>query len=394
MILSKTVEMLVNNKNLKRYKELGYKIVHGEKINIKIEDLSHGSQAKIKVKCNICKKEKIIPYNKYIKNTKNLTVIYSCSTKCGNLKTKKTKLERYGDENFVNSIKAKKTKLERYGDENYNNQELAKKTCEEKYGVKHVLQNKLIKEKAKKTSLERYGVEYTLQKGVLREKYIKTMIERYGSEKYRNSKKIQEYQNKKTKEEILYMIEKCKKTKLERYGDENYNNQESMKKTNVKRYNKEYASQNEEIKIKVKNTLLKKFGVESVMQYDIFFEKQQKNAKKLKKHEKTGLYYRGSYEAHFLDYCFENNIKVSKPKSIKYQFENKKRVYHPDFYLENMNLIIEIKSTYTYNKELEKNLAKKNACIQQGFDFIFIVDKEYDDLINIIFGPKAKRVSL
>jgi hypothetical protein len=62
--------------------------------------------------------------------------------------------------------------------------------------------------------------------------------------------------------------------------------------------------------------------------------------------------------------------------------------------LENINLIIEIKSTYTYNKELEKNLAKKNACIQQGFDFIFIVDKEYDDLINIIFGPKAKRASL
>ena len=43
-------------------------------------------------------------------------------------KTKKTKLERYGDENFINSNKAKKTKLERYGDEKYCNKEQIKRS--------------------------------------------------------------------------------------------------------------------------------------------------------------------------------------------------------------------------------------------------------------------------
>jgi very-short-patch-repair endonuclease len=379
MILDKTVEILGNNKNLKRYKELGYKIICGEKINIRIEDLICGSHAKIKVKCDICEKEKTIQYNKYIKNTKKFTLPYCCSRLCGNFKFKKTKLEKYGDENYVNSIKAKKTKLEKYSNQNYNNRKLSERACEERYGVKHVSQNKEVKEKVKKTNLKRYGVENTLQGGVLREKYIKTMIERYGSEKYRNPKKIKEYQNKKTKEEMLCMIEKCKKTKLEKYGDENYNNKKSMKKTNIERYNKEYASQNEDIKRKVKDTVLKKFGVENVMQNDIFFEKQQKNAKKLRLHEKTGLYYRGSYEAHFLDYCFENNIKVEKPKSIKYEFEDKKRTYHPDFFLREKKLIIEIKSTYTYNKDLEKNIAKQDACVQQGFNFIFIINKDYSN---------------
>ena len=36
-------------------------------------------------------------------------------------KSKQTKLEKYGDENFSNPEKCKKTKLERYGDSNYNN---------------------------------------------------------------------------------------------------------------------------------------------------------------------------------------------------------------------------------------------------------------------------------
>lgn len=41
-------------------------------------------------------------------------------------KIKKTKLERYGNENYVNVDKCKQTKMERYGDENYNNREKLK----------------------------------------------------------------------------------------------------------------------------------------------------------------------------------------------------------------------------------------------------------------------------
>lgn len=57
-------------------------------------------------------------------------------------KQKQTKLEKYGDENFVNFEKAKKTKLERYGDENYINIEKAKKTNLEKYGVENYAKSK------------------------------------------------------------------------------------------------------------------------------------------------------------------------------------------------------------------------------------------------------------
>jgi hypothetical protein len=52
-----------------------------------------------------------------------------------NKKVKNTKLEKYGNSNYVNIEKNKQTKLEKYGDENYNNREKNKQTCLEKYGV-------------------------------------------------------------------------------------------------------------------------------------------------------------------------------------------------------------------------------------------------------------------
>lgn len=50
-------------------------------------------------------------------------------------KQKQTKLERYGDENFVNAEKMLKTKLLKYGRENISNSKKYKETCIKKYGI-------------------------------------------------------------------------------------------------------------------------------------------------------------------------------------------------------------------------------------------------------------------
>lgn len=50
------------------------------------------------------------------------------------IKTKETKLQRYGNAGFVNPEKAGKTKLAKYGDSTFNNREKASITCLEKYG--------------------------------------------------------------------------------------------------------------------------------------------------------------------------------------------------------------------------------------------------------------------
>ena len=58
---------------------------------------------------------------------------------------------------------------------------------------------------------------------------------------------------------------------------------------------------------------------------------------------------------------------------IKYMFENNEHTYYPDFYIKSTNTIIEVKSQWTFDLHKEKNIAKEQACIQQGFNFEFII---------------------
>lgn len=99
-----------------------------------------------------------------------------------NKKGKKTKLEKYGDPNYVNSEKATKTKdlkdpnrlifskklkktlSLRPKEKTQEIVERTKKTNLKRYGCENVFQNEKIKEKIKKSNLKRYGVQHYNQK--------------------------------------------------------------------------------------------------------------------------------------------------------------------------------------------------------------------------------------
>jgi hypothetical protein len=138
----------------------------------------------------------------------------------------------------------------------------------------------------------------------------------------------------------------------------------------------------ESIKRKKSETTIKNYGVENPSQCPEIFEKAQKSGKKIKKHN-CGINYRGTYEKHFLDMCFEKNINVEKGLTIKYEFENKNKFYHSDFYLKEKNLIIEIKSDYYFNKFKNMNLMKKKFTIKSGFNYILILNKDYDEFSEL-----------
>jgi len=75
-------------------------------------------------------------------------------------KAKQTKVNKYGDENYVNVKKAKQTKLEKYGDENYNNQEKLKETLLNRYGVKNYNQSIDFKQTFYQKVIDRVSEEY------------------------------------------------------------------------------------------------------------------------------------------------------------------------------------------------------------------------------------------
>jgi hypothetical protein len=72
-------------------------------------------------------------------------------------KSKATRLEKYGDENFVNSELAKKTKLKKYGSENYNNTEKFRNTCVKNLGVDNPSKLPEVINKTNKTKLKLFG---------------------------------------------------------------------------------------------------------------------------------------------------------------------------------------------------------------------------------------------
>lgn len=130
-------------------------------------------------------------------------------------KVKKTKKDRYGDENYNNRKKSEETclskygvkfntqhkdikdkikitKKERYGDEGYNNREKAHSTILEKYGVDHHLQTEESMQKLRNTNLKKYNTEYTVTTKKSKKRRKEVMKHKYGCEWYFNSKEYLE----------------------------------------------------------------------------------------------------------------------------------------------------------------------------------------------------------
>jgi hypothetical protein len=167
--------------------------------------------------------------------------------------------------------KIKKTKLERWGDENYNNIEKVKEFFTNLTNVERLD----ILNKSRATKLERWGDENYNNPNKIREtisqfttdrwSYIidnrkRTNLERWGDENYNNAEKIKKFFTNLTREEKFKILNKSKITKLERWGDENYNNIEKIKES-LKQFSKEDWIN---ISNKRKSTNFDRWGVDSI----------------------------------------------------------------------------------------------------------------------------------
>ena len=393
MIIDKEIEIHVRSSRIiSKLKEIDIWVKMDEIIKIPIHKLWLSSSLKVNVKCDICENVKYINYSMYNKNIKKYD-IYTCSNKCATIKNKKTCLEKYGDETYNNTQlridnylikfgvdnpmklesvkeKLKQTKLERYGDENYNNRDLSYKTKIERYGEKNFNnRNSYIN-----TMMCRYGVSHYSKTSEYKEKVKNTCVEKYGVDNYA---KTDEYKD------------KFKNTCIQKYGVDSPNKSEIVKKKKTLSMLNKYGfisnSMTAESKLKLKKTNLERYGVEYPMQVLEFSVKQQKNSKKLVYYNEN-LYYQSSYEKNFLDHCNELNIlnSVTRGPSIRYDKDGQYKIHFPDFYLENLNLIVEIKSDYYYHKYIETNQLKLKAAIDIGYNYIFIINKKYDLFDEII----------
>lgn len=271
----------------------------------------------------------------------------TCSYDCGygeqrTLKTKQTNIEKYGFENVFQidliKDKSKKTKLERYGDEEYNNPKKNKETCLEKYGFSSPAKNNEIKEKTKKTCLEKYGFNSPA-----------------GNE---------------------FIREKMKKTTFEKYGVENYNKTEESKikkvKTNLERYGVEYITQNTEIFNKAQKSGFKRREYIMPSGEIIKIQGYENHTLDLllKTHKEEDLVIR------------DKEIEGFIGKIWYIGEDNKKHRYFPDLYCISENKIYETKSEYTFLKEYNENILKMDATQEINVDFVFYIFNTKHELLN------------
>jgi len=144
--------------------------------------------------------------------------------------------------------------------------------------------------------------------------------------------------------------------------------------------------QTDESNNKRQKTLQCRYGVNGVMQNEDFFVKQQKSAKKYKKAIIDGveIVYQG-YELKAIYRLIDEgynireieNGKYKVPK-FEYSWNGKKRVYYPDIYIPKDNRIVEVKSFYFYEKEIERNLAKRDSVLKASYKFDFYIMDTYE----------------
>lgn len=69
---------------------------------------------------------------------------------------------------------------------------------------------------------------------------------------------------------------------------------------------------------------------------------------------------------------------------INYVYNGKNRTYFPDIYIPHLNLLLEVKSIYTYRAHKELNTAKQQAAKQLGYNHQIIIFNHRGEVMQII----------
>lgn len=263
-------------------------------------------------------------------------------------------------------------------------------------------QYEILLQKRLATFKEKYGENVTHMNQIpgVTEKKNKKMMEKYGTTVYF---KTDEYRKSKIKYNYIYLIKLLIKSNskfvdiadkdktLTRESNINFvckcGNEGTLNFRNIEKIGAVCFEERNKISVeKTKNTMIKKYGVENAQHDPVLFEKGKNSAYVSKEYKfPSGKIIKIQGYEHFalrdlLEIYDEDDIKIGsddrKSKvlpTISYKFDDKNKKYYPDIFIKSENKIIEVKSDFTYKSKKEQNIAKKDACIDLGYDFEFYI---------------------
>lgn len=393
MLLTKTIQINISSRNMAYYLKLGYNVHKNDIITIPTEQLPKMCKDKVDVQCDECKEKYTILYSSYTRNIEGWDGKYTCphctkekisSTRDKNNLTKSLLSKTISM--FINGSNFSKYKEKGYDvkmntsirikikDIPLSSPKIVKVKCDYcqtikttqyslyveniSHGGKYACSKKCAVNKTKETNLKTIGVENQFQNEAVKEKMKITNIKNHGVE----------------------------------YPMQNLDIQAKASETNLANLGVKYPGQSEIVKEKTRETCRKKYDVEWTSQISKLYNKSINNSNTNKLFEDTDIIYQSMHEYHFLKYCKSKNILKYIEKNIQIKYSTNVtnlHYYYPDFNIPLLNLIVEIKSQYIFDLDVEKNLIKEQATLKNDFNFIFIIDKnynEFDTYINIIYN--------
>jgi hypothetical protein len=204
----------------------------------------------------------------------------------------------------------------------------------EKYGVESTFQADSVKEKIKETILERYGVEFISQNTIIKEKGTKTYLEHYGPDHLDERKEL---------------VERRKQTMFQRYGVH-------------------HPLQSIEINNKMQQTAFSFINYTTPLGL----------IRRVQGYEPFALYILFKTEHQDESNVLTNRLDV--PRILYRHKDESEHYYFPDIFLKSENKLIEVKSMWTYNKDININILKWKAAQSAGYTMEFWV-----------FTPKGER---
>ena len=271
----------------------------------------------------------------------------------------------------------------------FNRQFFYHETCSRKCssiisGNKDQEERRKIIEKSKKTCLIKYGVDSPSKLDQFKDRVKKTNIEKYGADSPMKNPDIKNKQFKKMQE-----------TNLKKYGVKstlsNLETKEKIRNSMLNKYGVDHPWKSEKIREKSGNTMEARYGAR-------IYPKTKQWMDRFMLHGWGNKYYEymmpsgnvikiQGYEGFALDELLkkydESEIEVRKKPKIFYEYEGKKKIYKCDILIPGERKIIEVKSKFTYNLQINKNIEKARACVSEGYLFEFwIIDRKGNIIIE------------
>jgi hypothetical protein len=236
------------------------------------------------------------------------------------------------------------------------------------YGVDNPSKSNEIKDKIKQTNIDRHGVPYAQQNPEIHAKTEATCEEKYGVK-------------------WVFTLPEVYEKMVDRYGTKHFAQSDEMKRRMLDTYGVEHFVKSDEMR----RIMVERYGAPHAMQCPEIFRKYQANAYKRRPYicpdgktfmilgyEDICLTQIFEQEGHKILYAGEDpEIPV-----IKYNDKDgKEHCYYPDVYLPDENRIIEVKSTYLFLRDRERNIAKARET-SKHFKFEFMIYNGKKQLIH------------